>query len=220
MALAVQNNTYQNITPGASSQTWQHTHPAGSNGMLVVIISMSNSTNFSSMTYGGVNMTLEGSFLYSGQSARTAIFSLANPPVGTSQNLVATYTGAQWNPTSLWAQSWTGAAPVIGNFASSGLTSTPHSRTLNVSAGSAMMVAGISSAAVSSISINGSNRTIRYQHNINSQTYGARAVGLPAGNIDATITVGFGSTTNVRVEVKEFASTPTGKVEGSWIMLL
>jgi len=220
MAISALNRTFDNQNPNGNSRSINHTHPPGSDGLLVMILVMPNGTNFSSATYAGQPMTLEFTYNSTNQSSRWSAWTLANPPVGTNQNLTVQFTGGQFNPISLWAQSFIGADSTIGNIGSNDVSNTPHARNITIQQNSIIMAHGISTASFSSINIGGANRTLLYQHNINKQSVGAISPPLAAGTTNVTNTVAFGSVTNFRIEVKEANTGPVGFAEGNWAMLL
>ena len=212
MALAIGNKTQFVQTPSSpwTSLTRAHTMNTGADGFLFVSFTMTNTTDFSGCTYGGQAMTLITSRQFGGLSQRWACYGLQNPPTG-NNNIVISFTSQQFNPVSLFAVSFTGSGGA-GNFADNGGSTTPNSKTLTVSSGSCIYATGISNNAFTGIDIDGSARTLEFQHNTNKQVSGAlSAVPLSAGSIDVVTKVTFGNVTNQRVEILEAtAPPPTG----------
>ena len=108
MALAIGNFSQANQAPSAASYTFSHNQDVGADGFLLVALTMSNSQTFSGCTYGGQAMTQLVTGTFGAMSQNQAIFGLVNPPTG-SNNIVASFSGNQWNPLSLVAQSFTGS---------------------------------------------------------------------------------------------------------------
>lgn len=214
MALAFGNLTTSNQNPASNSQTLAVNCSSGTDRGLFVVITMTNTVNFASATYNGVAMTLVSSRQYSGLSQRQAAYYLANPATGTN-NLVINFTGNQWNPTSIMAQSFTGVDTTAGVEASNGASTTPHSRSLTISNNSVIYATGISNNAQSfNYDIGGSSRTASFNgHNVNKIVEGAwSATGLSAGAQNVTTKADFGTITNNRFEIKEaVASPPAGR---------
>lgn len=84
--VAVNTSTGYSANPGSITFTLSHTVSAGDNRLLLVGISQKNKL-VSSVTYGGVNMTLVGENVSSG-GARMHIYMLLNPAVGTANVVV------------------------------------------------------------------------------------------------------------------------------------
>lgn len=219
MALAIGNKTASVSTPTwpATSLTKAHTQNTGADGFLFVSFVMSDARTFTGCTYGGQTMTLIKTQPFSGLQQRWACYGLLNPPTG-NNNIVISFNGAVFNPVSTFATSFTGSGGA-GLFATDGASSTPNSKTLTVSAGSCIYATGISNNAFTGIDIDGSARTLEFQHNTNKQISGAlSAVPLSAGTIDVVTKVNFGSVSNSRVEIKE-AGTPPATDNGSFLLM-
>lgn len=210
MALTIGNKSNANATPGASTQTLSHNQNVGDDGLLLVVITMPNGVDFTGCTYGGNAMTLIRNTNYTGLTQRQASYYIQTPPTG-ANNIVVSFSGAQWSNSSVFAVSFTGAGG-IGNDASTGASATPNSQSLTVSANSVIYATGISVNAQSfGYDIAGSTRTNEFAHNTNKQVGGAlSATGLSAGATNVTTKTNFDTVTNYRVEVLEaVAVTPT-----------
>ena len=55
MALAIGNKTAANATPAATSYTFAHNQDVGADGYLLVALCMSNTVNYTTVTYNGGN---------------------------------------------------------------------------------------------------------------------------------------------------------------------
>ena len=210
MALTIGTKSNANATPGASTQTLSHNQNVGDDGLLLVVITMPNSVDFTGCTYGGNTMTLIRNTNYTGLSQRQASYYIQTPPTG-ANNIVVSFTGSQWNNSSIFAVSFTGAGG-IGNDASTDASATPNSQSLTVSENSVIYATGISVNAQSfGYDIAGSTRTNEFAHNTNKQVGGAlSATGLSAGATNVTTKTNFDTVSNYRVEVLEaVAVTPT-----------
>ena len=217
MAIAIGNKTASNLNPAASSQTLAHNQNTGSDLTLMVVISMQNSVNFVGCTYNGVAMTLVRNHHFSGLSKRQATYVIQAPATG-SNNIVVSFTGSQFNPTSIFACSFTGAGNYGAEAVNGGSTS-PNSQSLTIAANSIIYATGISNAAQSfGYDIGGSTRTNEFAHNINAQVEGAlSATGLAVGATNVTTKADSGNVTNYRIEITEAGGG--GTTEGSWLMI-
>lgn len=203
MAIAIGNKSNANSTPGATSQTLAHSQNVGSDGLLLVTITMSNSVDFTGCTYNGVAMTLVRNHNFVSESQRQATYVLTSPATG-SNNIVFSFSGAQWNPTSVFAVSFTGASG-YGAEAITGPSATPNSQSLTISANSIIYATGVSISAQSfGYDIGGSTRTNEFAHNTNRQVEGAlSATGLGAGATNVTTKANSGNISNYRIEIQE-----------------
>jgi hypothetical protein len=204
MATATKGNTTNaNPTPGASSQTQAHTHNTGSNGLIIAQFTMSNTRTYSGCTYGGQAMTELYQINRSGLAQRMCFFYLENPPTG-NNDLVVSFSGAQWNPISIHIRSFTDCGGV-GASSRSGASSTPNTKTLTVEEDSLIMITSCSINVVLTQEIpDGTTRTFT-THNTNRQVAtGAISAnaGHSAGTIDLKATSTSGSVSLDRTEIK------------------
>lgn len=206
MALNLGNQTNSNQNPGGSTQTLVHNHNAGIDSMLLVTIAMSNTVSVNSMTYNGVVMTQVRQSISSNLSSRYATFRLMNPSNG-NNNIVITFSGAQWNSTAIFARSFSGASGT-GNTGFEDAANTPHSRSLTVSAGSRIFAMGNSNSAQNSgYVIDGVTQTnVGNGFNINNQVEAAYSQILTAGSKTVDTVTDFGTITNYRIEIQEAAA--------------
>jgi hypothetical protein len=145
MAIAIGNKTASNQNPNGTSQTLAHTQNTGSDLGLLVVITMANTVDFTGCTYNGVAMTLVQNINYGGQSQRCAAYYLQAPATG-GNNIVVSFSGSQFNSTSIFAVSFTGAGN-FGAFGVDGATTTPNSRSITIAANSIIYLTGLSSNA-------------------------------------------------------------------------
>jgi hypothetical protein len=204
MATATKGNTTNaNPTPGASSQTQAHTHNTGSNGLIIAQFTMSNTRTYSGCTYGGQAMTELYQINRSGLAQRMCFFYLENPPTG-NNDLVVSFSGAQWNPISIHIRSFTDCGGV-GASSRSGASSTPNTKTLTVEEDSLIMITSCSINVILTQEIpEGTTRTFT-THNTNRQVAtGAISAnaGHSAGTIDLKATSTSGSVSLDRTEIK------------------
>jgi len=218
MAIAIGTRTTANVAPGATSYTFAHSHNVGADGVLLVALCMSNTVNYTGVTYNGVAMTERLNYNSTELSQRWAFYELASPATG-SNNVIISFTGSQWNPISATAQSFTGATTggAIGN---NDAASTPHSQTLTIATNSIIYLMGISTQTQSfGYDINGSTRTNLFAHNTNRQVEAAlSATGIGAGSIACVTKADFAIISNVRIEIRE-GGGGSGIAEGNWIMV-
>ena len=181
MALVIGNKTASLTTPGATTITVSHTQNVGSNGYLFLVLQMANVVTVTGITYGGVAMTLQANVLPTTYSSTWQIWKLAAPATG-ANNVVVTMSAAQYNPVSLYVVSATGSNG-IGNVAFDNTSTSPNSTSLTVSANSVILGGYLSGTSTgSTITIDGSSRTVEFNHNINNYTgLGFSATGLTDG---------------------------------------
>jgi len=211
MAIAIGNKTESNLNPSASTQTLAHNQNTGTDRGLLVVVTMANTVDFSGCTYNGVAMDLVQNVNYSGQSQRCAAYYLQNPDTGTN-NIVVSFSGSQFNPTSIMAVSFTGAGN-YGAFGSNGAVTSPNSQSITISENSIVYLTGLSSNAQNTqYTIGGSSRTFEFSHNSNRIVRGAlSATGLSAGATNVTTAADTGSVTNFRVEITEAGAGGGGR---------
>jgi len=153
---------------------FNYTHPVGSDGFIMMILTMSNTSNFDAtgITYGGQQLTLLNNQSFGGGlSIRQAVYGLLSPPTG-SNNVSISFTAQQFNGVSVVIQSFHGCNG-FGNLNTNGLRSSPHSRTLTVSAGSVIYATAISTQTIDRYEIDAVNEGELFEHNINRQVSGA-----------------------------------------------
>lgn len=213
MAAPTKGNTSNvNPTPGNNFYQFSFNQNTGSDRLLVVQLTMANTVNYSGCTYGGTAMTQLHSTNRGGLSQRMGFFFLVDPPTG-SNTLRINFTGNQWNPISIHARAFTGSGG-IGNFARSGASSTPNTKSLTVSQDDSLIM--ITSCSINQILTQqipqGTNRTFT-THNTNRQVAtGAISAnaGHSAGSVSLRSTSTFGNVSLDRVEIKGLGATPPG----------
>ena len=84
-------NTSSAFTTGASSLSFSHSIASGGDGILIVTVSYkAKNVSVTSVTYGGVGLTLLGFSEYSGgDDTRTEMWMLKNPTTGTANVVIA-----------------------------------------------------------------------------------------------------------------------------------
>lgn len=212
MAVAVGNESEYYAIPNGGSFTHSHTQNTGADGLLVISLAMANTTNISSITYGGQSLTILTNSNRTGLSIRIVQAYIDSPPTG-SNNLVVNFTGSQFNFTNCYIISYTGADINASNALTLGAATDPRSGDiLGVSSGSYVYTRSVSSGATQSIEVDGttySGGTLKPNNrNINRITSGALS-NVIATNKDVTIT-NTCSTTNSSIDAYEVmdASAP------------
>lgn len=218
MALAIGNKTVDWTTPAATTRTFSHNGSVGANGYLFLVIAMSNpAMTFTSVTYGGNAMTSLSFNITSNTTSVWGIFYLANPPTG-ANNVVITFSTAQYNPVSTFAFSATGCDGP-GNTVFTDTTTSPSSTTLTVSSNSMIfggLLAGNNTGHV--ITLDGSSRTLEYTSAINNYTSGALSLtGLTSGSKTVSVAAGANLAGNY-FEIKEFAAATS--TQGMLLMFM
>jgi hypothetical protein len=197
------NTTSSNQNPAGSFKTYNHNQNTGNDRLLVVQITMANTTNYASCTYNGVSMTLLYNKNRGGLSQRMAVFYLVSPPTGTNTVRI-NFTGNQWNPISVLIKSFTNSGGV-GEFRNAGGSSTPNSKTIPVEQDSLVMISSCSNNTILTQQIpTGTNQTFT-THNTNKQVAtGAITsnVGHNVGSVSLRATSTSGNLTLDRFEIK------------------
>ena len=215
MAAPTKGNTSNaNPTPGANSHSITHNQNAGSNKLLVVLVTMSNanSRTYTGATYGGVAMTQLYQINRGGLSQRMVCYHLESPADG-NNTLQINFNGNQWNPISIHARSFTDSGGV-GASTRTGGQPTPHNGTLTVADDSLIMITscGINTILTQQIPT-GTNRTFT-THNTNRQVAtGAISAdaGHSAGSIALRATAATGNLTLDRTEITGLSSASGNK---------
>lgn len=213
------NVTNANPTPGASFYQFSHNQNVGSDGLLIIQMSMQGNRSYSGCTYDGQAMVQLYQINRGGLSQRMAFFYLENPPTG-NNTLRINFNNTVWNPISIHTRSFTGSGG-IGNSLRSGGGSTPNTKTLTVSQDSLVMITSCSTNVILTQQIpQGTNRTFT-THNVNKQVAtGAISAnaGENAGTIDLRATAAFGNLTLDRTEILG-QSSPLGDNGNFFIVL-
>jgi hypothetical protein len=203
MPLTKGNTTSDRRVPSASTYSFSHNQNTGSDGYLFVVIACP-ATTVSSVTYGGVGMTLVQR-QSTGYSTDWTVWRLAAPLTGVNTVLV-TMAGANYNGVSTFAVSFTGCAGV-GNTAYNGTAANPVTTSVTISANSMIIGAAIGGNNTTAyIEIpQSTGRTLEWNDNINNFTWGAVSPSLTSGS--KTCRVGSTATNIIMLtEVKEVAA--------------
>ena len=205
MALVKGNTTSDRRVPSASSYSFSHNQNTGSNGYLFVVIACP-ATTVSSVTYGGVGMTLVQRQA-TGYSTDWTVWRLAAPLTGVNTLLVTMATG-NYNGVSTFVVSFTGCAGV-GNTGYNGTAALPVTTSVTISTNSMIIgtaIGGNNTTAYIQIP-QGTGMTLEWNDNINNYTWGAVSPSLTSG-----IKTCEGASTSTAIimltEVTETASAP------------
>ena len=187
----------------------------GSNGLLVVMITMRNTVGVTAMTFGSnpANNTCTKKYAYnrSGLGQRMEVWYIENADTG-PQNLVITFNNKQFNPSSFHMRSYTDSGGIGNVIANNGGSGTPKTNGLTLSqAGSSIMM---TSCAVNQILTQqipaGTNRTF-ITHNTYKQVATSAFSGTSvysAGSVSLRGTATNGNLTVDGVEVLGIVATP------------
>jgi len=162
-------------------------------------------------------MTLISNNNVAGSSQRVAAYYLQAPATG-SNNIVVSFSGSQFNSTSIMAQSFTGAG-ALDTSAFTDSATTPSSQSLTIVANSVIYATGLSANAQNTdYSIGGSSRTPSFNgHNTNVIVEGAwSATGLSGGAQNVTTRADAGNITNYRIAIREATN---GGAAGNMMMM-
>tara|TARA_R100000908_G_scaffold51490_1_gene26806 strand:+ start:294 stop:989 length:696 start_codon:yes stop_codon:yes gene_type:complete len=196
---------------GANKKSISVTCSPGTNPGLFVVVSMANTVNFNNAFYKDTN----GNFVQMQRMTRRNMVStrqvgywLANPPTGVALDFEVRFTGNQWNPISIYAQSFTGVGQnnlttehAYNLGFSGGIDgTTPHSRSITIAANDLICLSGISTQSMSNpFVIGGANAALEVnQHNVNGKFVSVAYSGtsLPAGSTVCTTVSNSGKITN------------------------
>lgn len=212
MAIFAGTKTTNVTNPGGTTVTFNHNQNSGSDGFLVIAVAHSKSNQISNIKYN--NFALTSRLYYTGSTNKYGFFVLANPATGTNQVKI-TMTGGTWNPVGTHVYSFTGASSANGVVGNNDIANTPHSRNrTGVTAGSRMLLMGISTATPtqSSWTIGGQALVKRHTLNIGNRM----GVGLSTQEVSGTVTcvvtasASWKQFTNNTIEIKAAVSaTPT-----------
>lgn len=206
MAITVGNKTTNKTTPGSNSfLTFNHTQDTGSDGLIVVAISMSNANNSTTVKYNGVEMTQRLKYASSQISQRWGFWELEGPATGSNQVRID-FTGNVFNAVNTQVQSFTGAEAggLVGN---NDEASSPHSRTrTSITAGSLMMVMSVSTNNISggNLKVDGVTISKNTLNNNRYQAVGTSTNALSAGSVVciATGAANWNDLSNQTLEIK------------------
>lgn len=180
MPLVKGNTTSDRRVPSSSTYSFTHNQNTGSDGYLFIVIACP-ATTVSSVTYGGVGMTLVQR-QSTGYSTDWTVWRLAAPLTGANTVLV-TMAGANFNGVSTFVVSFTGCAGV-GNTAYNGTAANPVTTSVTISTNSMIIGAvlgGNNTTAYIQIP-QSTGRTLEWNDNINNFTWGAVSPSLTAGS--------------------------------------
>lgn len=217
MAIIVGNKTASAANPSGSTQTLAHSMAVGANGALLICVTANNSSGkqIGSVTYGGQAVALQSYMNNSTFQQSQGIYLLNNPPTG-SNNIVVTYTGgSQFNKTSIFACSLTGAGVSLSTGGVGATAATPNSSTLNnVLPDDLVFASGVANVAPQPYTIDGvANLPFQFNHNINKRVGGALLLRSGSGSTPANIVVitksSSGSVSNHKISIRAASSTPT-----------
>jgi hypothetical protein len=202
------NTTNSSATPGANFKNYTHNQNTGSDGLIVVQLSMTNNRNFTGCNYGGQSMTQLYQINRGGLGQKMAFYYLENPPTG-SNTLRVNFNSSVWNGVSVHIRSFTDSGGVGASNRTGGQPS-PHSGDITVEQDSLIMITSCCVNVILTQQIpTGTNRTFT-THNVNRQiATGAISAnaGHSAGTINVRATSASGNLTLDRTEIKGLGSS-------------
>lgn len=205
------NTTNASATPGANFKNYTHNHNVGSDGLIIVQLSMTNNRSYTGCNYGGQSMTQLYTINRSGLGQRMAFYYLENPPTG-SNTLRVNFSASVWNGVSVHIRSFTDSGG-IGASTRTGGQASPHNGTLTVEQDSLIMITSCCVNVILTQQIpTGTNRTF-VTHNVNRQVAtGAISAdgGHSAGSISLRATSASGNLTLDRTEIKGLGGGDNG----------
>lgn len=213
------NTTSANPTPGANSHSINHNQDAGSNKLLVVLVTMSNanSRTYTGATYGGVAMTQLYQINRGGLSQRMVCYYLESPADG-NNSLQINFNGNQFNPISIYIRSFTDSGGVGASLRTGG-QATPHDGSIIVEKDSLILLTSCCVNQILTQQIPTGNNRMFVTHNTNRQVATGAisdSSGHLAGGVSLRATSTFGNLTLDRTEIKGL-SAPSS--EGNFFKL-
>lgn len=220
MALSNFKKNFSIVSSSPNSNFRVLNHDSGSaqsDKVLLVVVTMARTTNYTGATYNGSTMTQEAFLDMGTLQQRQIVYSIINPSDGTNQFRV-NFSGNQWSGVSIACYTFIGCSG-IGSVGVTGGSTTPNTRTLSCSNNSIVMCTGVSNNAFQPFVIDGVSYTKLFSHNTNKQVAAALSNNLSAGTINVSSVVGSGDVTNVRVELQEAGATPPSGNSGNFLMM-
>ena len=220
MALSNFKKNYSIVSSSPNSGFRVLNHDSGSaqsDKVLLVVVTMASTTNYTGATYDGNTMTQEAYLNLGTLQQRQIVYSIANPSDGTNQFRV-NFSGNQWAGVSIACYTFIGCSG-IGNTVVNGGSTTPHTQTLSCSNNSIIMCTGVSNNAFQPFVIDSVSYTALFSHNTNKQVAGVLSNNVSTGTINVTSVVGSGDVTNLTVELQEAAATPPSSNSGNFLMM-
>ena len=182
MALAYTGRSYYNAIPQGSTCSFNHTQATGADGHLIVAVA-SPALSVSSVTYGGVSMTLADTQRNNYYSTYWSFWELDAPATGSNQ-VVVTFSGGQWNSTSVNAFSFTGCSGAgTPSYYNTPVTN-KNTTSLIVSENAFFIATGMGSGVNNEgLEVpNNTSITKLYTHGVNNYVWGGvKTTGLSAG---------------------------------------
>lgn len=214
------NTTTSSATPGANFKNYTHNQNTGSDGLVVVQLTMSNNRSFTTATYGGQSMTQLYTISRGGLGQRMAFYYLENPPTG-NNTLRVNFNNSVWNGVSVNIISFTNSGGV-GTSVRTGGSATPHTGDITVDEDSLILMTSCSVNVILTQEIpTGSNRSFT-THNVNRQVASGAIsanAGHSAGAISIRATSGSGNITLDRTEIKGLGGGPAASDTDFFLIL-
>ena len=212
MAIVAGSKTTNVTNPGGTTVTFNHTQATGAGGFIVIAVAHNKSNQISNIKYN--NVALTSRLYYNGSTNKYGFWVLANPATGSNQ-LKITMTAGTWNSVGSQIYSFTGADSSGGVVGNNDVANTPHSRNrTGVTAGSRMLLMGISTQSPTQASWTIGGQTLVQRHNLNIGNQ--MGVGLSTQEVSGTVTcvvtasASWKTFTNNTIEIKAASSaTPT-----------
>ncbi len=172
-------NSFSAANPAVTSFTVSHTTGSGSNRLMLVGVSQKNK-NITSLTYGGIALTLVGENV-SSTNARMHIYKLINPPSGTA-NVVVNLDAAPDRGIVIGVTTFTGVDQVtpLGTFSSAVGNSVAATTTVNAANGE--MVFDVATYRVTTMGAN-AGQTERYNINSGNEITGGASTTAGASSV-------------------------------------
>lgn len=214
------NTTSANPTPGANSYSINHNQDAGTNKLLVVLVTMSNTNSriFTGATYNGIQMTQLYQINRGGLSQRMVCYHLESPADG-NNTLQINFNGNQFNPISIYIRSFTDSGGVGASLRTGGQP-TPHDGSIIVEKDSLILLTSCCVNQILTQQIPTGNNRMFVTHNTNRQVATGAisdSSGHLAGGVSLRATSTFGNLTLDRTEIKGLSAAPLS--EGNFFKL-
>ena len=214
------NTTNSSATPGANFKNYTHNQNTGSDGLVVVQLTMANNRTYSGAIYGGQAMTQLYQINRGGFGQRMAFFYLENPPTG-SNTLRVNFDNSVWNGVSVNIRSFTNSGG-IGADIQTGGQSSPHNGSLTVEEDSLILMSSCCVNVILTQQIpTGTNRTFT-THNVNRQVASGAIsanAGHSAGSVSLRATSASGNLSLDRIEIKGLGGSSSNSNADYFLMM-
>tara|TARA_R110001632_G_scaffold67464_1_gene158441 strand:+ start:688 stop:1359 length:672 start_codon:yes stop_codon:yes gene_type:complete len=221
MAIGFGFKTVSNQNPNANKQQLSVTCSSGTDTGLFVSVTMAKTVTFNNAFYNNVQMQKLTIRTNDHLSLRQVFYWLPNPTTGSAKTLEVRFTGGQYAPTSIIAQSLTGVTQNnLSNEAYNFHANTPHSRTISINANEVIYLTGMGQQGQAyPYNIGGNSEALDLnQHNVNSKIIGGAfsVNNLGSGSQTCIAVANSGTITNHRIAIGGSGGGSSSSINHIW----